>query len=265
MNKILFLLIVTASFGCNKNKSLPKVLVYGHAGSTLHRDRAVFPANSFESIQYAIDALGADGVEIDVQMTKDSVLVLYHDPFLDNSSEFKGCIGDYNYEEIKDLKLDNTDYSISLLSDVIEFTELRNAKVYLDAKVYSYCSGMGISVSTFQYALDKSLSGTSIAYMSNVYLGMTSVLFLNQVSFQNKCYEYSSVDMLFSQVDEYNFTSVILNFRNVTLDDAKKLNQYDLYWGVFGIKDTWSIDDAIELSPKFVITDNIAYTNKVTD
>ena len=101
MKGIYFLLALIFCFGCKKN-NLPEVDVYGHAGSSLHRDRAVFPANSLESIKYAIDALSADGVEVDVQMTKDSILVLYHDSFLDNSSDFTGCIADYNYEEIKD-------------------------------------------------------------------------------------------------------------------------------------------------------------------
>ena len=36
-----------------------------------------FPINTFESINSAL-ALGADGSEVDIQMTKDSVLVLFH-------------------------------------------------------------------------------------------------------------------------------------------------------------------------------------------
>ena len=76
---------------------------------------------------------------------------------------------------------------------------------------------------------------------------------------------YSNIEDAFSQIDEYNFTSVILNFKNVSLEDSKKMSQRGLYWGLFGIKDAWSIDNAIDLNPKFVITDNIAYTNKVTN
>ena len=265
MKKSIILFILVFFVSCNKENILPSVDVYGHAGTTLHRDRAVFPANSYKSIQYALDALGADGVEVDLQLTKDSIFVLYHDQFLDNSSDFSGCIGEYNFKDIKDLKLDNTKYSIARLSDILEFTQSRNAKVYLDAKVYSYCSGQTVSISAFQFALNNCLSNVSQAYLGQIYLGMTNQEFLNQVNFNQKCFEYSNINSFYADTAKYNLESVILNASKITSQDANKLTELGLYWGVFGIKDKWSINKAVALKPKFVISDNIAYTNKVTE
>ena len=88
---------------------------------------------------------------------------------------------------------------------------------------------------------------------------------LSQVNFQNKCYEYYSRGEGLANIDAYNFNSVVLKYSNISENDAKHLNSLGLYWGLFGVKDKWSIDNAITLNPKFVITDNIAYTNKVTN
>src|SRR5690606_17296815 len=53
-----------------------KVIILGHRGMGVEYYK---PENTYESIIPAL-GIGADGCEIDIQMTKDSVLVLYHDP-----------------------------------------------------------------------------------------------------------------------------------------------------------------------------------------
>ncbi len=53
-----------------------RVLVHGHRGA-----RAVFPDNTLAGFRYAIDA-GADAIELDLAVTKDSLLVVSHDPVL---------------------------------------------------------------------------------------------------------------------------------------------------------------------------------------
>ncbi|MCC6278505.1 MAG: CotH kinase family protein [Oligoflexia bacterium] len=56
--------------------------------------------NTIESIQTAFD-LGADLVEIDIQRTKDNVLVLFHDWNLDCRTQLSGTIEDYTWSELK--------------------------------------------------------------------------------------------------------------------------------------------------------------------
>lgn len=54
----------------------PRPLVVGHRGA-----RARFPENTLPALRHALEA-GADGVEIDVRVTADDVLVLSHDATL---------------------------------------------------------------------------------------------------------------------------------------------------------------------------------------
>ncbi len=71
-----------------------KVLVVSHRG-----DWRNWPENSIPAIESVISA-GADIVEIDVQMTADSVLVVCHDRTLDRTTNGKGRIGDITYDSL---------------------------------------------------------------------------------------------------------------------------------------------------------------------
>ncbi len=54
----------------------PKILVHGHRGA-----RAMRPENTIPAFEYAIQA-GVDVLELDMAVTKDNVLVVSHDPYL---------------------------------------------------------------------------------------------------------------------------------------------------------------------------------------
>ena len=53
-----------------------RILVHGHRGA-----RARLPENTLPAFEYAIKA-GVDALEIDLQVTKDNILVVSHDPLL---------------------------------------------------------------------------------------------------------------------------------------------------------------------------------------
>ena len=70
------------------------VVVVSHRG-----DWRNYPENSLPAIESVI-RMGVDIVEIDIKMTKDSVLVVCHDPTLDRTTTGSGNISDYTYEEL---------------------------------------------------------------------------------------------------------------------------------------------------------------------
>ncbi len=81
------------------NPKSDQVLVICHRG-----DWRNYPENSIPAIEAVIE-MGADVVELDVALTKDSVLILMHDRTLDRCSTGKGLIADKTYDEIKKLRL----------------------------------------------------------------------------------------------------------------------------------------------------------------
>lgn len=62
------------------------------------------PENSLPAYRSSI-AQGVDMIEIDVQMTKDSVLIIMHDHTLNRTSTGRGPISDHTYSEIQQMRL----------------------------------------------------------------------------------------------------------------------------------------------------------------
>lgn len=77
------------------------VMVVAHRG-----DWRYAPENSIAAINHSI-AVGVDVVELDLQLTKDSVLILMHDATLDRTTNGKGKIKDWTMDSIRKLYLKN--------------------------------------------------------------------------------------------------------------------------------------------------------------
>lgn len=78
-----------------KNPKSNYVLVAAHRG-----DWRNWPENSLQGIQSAID-MGVDIIELDLKMTKDSVLVVCHDAKVDRTTTGKGYVKNMTYDSIQ--------------------------------------------------------------------------------------------------------------------------------------------------------------------
>ena len=63
-----------------------------------------YPENSIPAIE-SIIRMGADIMELDLKLTKDSVLVLSHDKTIDRCTTGKGLVSDYTLDELKKFRL----------------------------------------------------------------------------------------------------------------------------------------------------------------
>lgn len=61
---------------------------------------ARYPENTMDAFQ-AAHKFGADGIELDVQLTKDGIPVIIHDETLDRTTNGTGYVKDYTLEELK--------------------------------------------------------------------------------------------------------------------------------------------------------------------
>ena len=84
------LLLCTALMAADR-----KILVHGHRGA-----RSVLPENTIPAFEHAIEA-GADFIEIDLAVTKDNVLIVSHDPVINDEL----CTGPKQHVPIRQLTL----------------------------------------------------------------------------------------------------------------------------------------------------------------
>lgn len=106
--------------------------VYAHRGASGYA-----PENTLRAFDLAAD-MHADGVELDVQLTRDRQLVVIHDETIDRVTDGTGFVADYTYEEL--LKHPVTMHTpgvsepIPLLKDVLALLKRRGLKVNIELK-----------------------------------------------------------------------------------------------------------------------------------
>ena len=113
------------------------IAVAAHRGKTGNT-----PENSLSAIALAIE-LGVDVIEMDVQLTKDHVLVLHHDLNLKRMAKTPKRVSEMTYKELSRLDIGSgisSDYineTIPRFEDVIAFIDNR-ASILIDVKAYGY-------------------------------------------------------------------------------------------------------------------------------
>lgn len=74
---------------------------YAHRGAS-----AYTPENTMMAFYTGL-YMGANGIETDVQHTKDGVLVLFHDKTVDRVTDGTGNLSDYTYAQLQELNVNN--------------------------------------------------------------------------------------------------------------------------------------------------------------
>ncbi|MEE1196234.1 MAG: glycerophosphodiester phosphodiesterase family protein [Lachnospiraceae bacterium] len=92
---------------------------YAHRG--LHDNETDAPENSMNAFKKAIDA--GYGIELDVQLTKDRIPVVFHDETLKRVCGVDGRVRDYTYEELQQFRLCRSDERIPLFSDFLKLVD----------------------------------------------------------------------------------------------------------------------------------------------
>lgn len=94
------------------------IVVASHRG-----DWRNYPENSIPAIESVI-RMGVDIMELDVKMTKDSVLILMHDKTIDRMTNGKGLVSDITYDSLMTF---NMRRAHNIVTDSIKVPTLREA------------------------------------------------------------------------------------------------------------------------------------------
>lgn len=123
---------------------MTKTKIYAHRGAS-GWDTKYAPENTMPAFEKAIE-MEADGIELDVQLTKDGVIVICHDERIDRTSDGIGWLKDYTLKELREFSFSKThpeygDIKIPTLREFLEFMaptgrglniELKTGVIYYD-------------------------------------------------------------------------------------------------------------------------------------
>ncbi len=125
---ILYLLSIMPRVFHRPDRSAFEQKLFAHRG--LHNNESDAPENSMKAFAKAVAA--GYGIELDVQLTKDDIPVVFHDYTLKRICDEEGKICDYTFEELQNFHLKDTEERIPLLADVLK---LVNGKVPLIVEI----------------------------------------------------------------------------------------------------------------------------------
>lgn len=122
-------------FGAGEDRTVSGgTKVWAHRGASGYA-----PENTIEAFRIAAE-MGADGVELDVQLTKDGELVVSHDERVDRVSDGSGRICDYTLAELKQFCFNKThpecvgEFRIPTLREVFEALKETGLTVNIELK-----------------------------------------------------------------------------------------------------------------------------------
>ena len=100
-----------------------KAMVYGvnHAHRGLHsRDKAV-PENSLPAFRAAVGQ--GYGIELDIQLSQDGEVVVFHDDTLDRVCGVHGRVDAFSFAQLRDMRLCSTGETLPLLTEVFDVVQ----------------------------------------------------------------------------------------------------------------------------------------------
>ena len=157
---IIFLILIVACNTSNptfeiQNLNANKIDVLGHRGMGKNHK---YPGNTFKSIFTALNT-GANGSEIDVQVTKDSVLVIYHNKDLNSLTDCEGRVIDFKWSELDGCKYraeDGSCYPVITVDNL--FNKIPQVQRYyfsFDCKLNYGDKDTSAYLQSFVYAINK--------------------------------------------------------------------------------------------------------------
>ena len=118
---LIYLLLIMPRLGKRKEGVYFTKWLYAHRG--LHDTALGVPENSMAAFGRAVEA--GYGIELDIQLSKDKIPVVFHDFTLKRVCGAEGKVSDYTYEELRNFRLSGSEEKIPKLEEVLALVDGR--------------------------------------------------------------------------------------------------------------------------------------------
>lgn len=193
-----------------------KILNIAHRGYS-----GKFDENTMIAFRKAIE-YKADGIETDVQLSKDGIPVIIHDETLDRTTDGHGFVKDYTLKELKAFRTKSVPRVQALKGEAIEglqlIKEIDSPKLgeYTLAEVEYFKNNDGEEIPTLRDLLE---------------LFSASDLKILNLELKNSIFEYDELEeKVINMIDEYNLRDrvIISTFNHMSLVKIRELEKQEI-------------------------------------
>jgi glycerophosphoryl diester phosphodiesterase len=265
--KLISILFFLSLYGCKKdapaflvhNLNHDQIILLGHAGMG---EAFKYPGNSYESIDPCLKT-GADGSEMDIQLTKDSVLVVFHNENLNEFSSCEGLINEHNWKDIDGCLFSSPISSqIYIMSATNLFNRIDHpAQFYFTLDCKFHPSGIDYYEYKRQFARAIHRLTNEFDLDTNVTIESGDAEFLRYLKELNPRFKTFILasnlhKALIAGSDAVSY-GVTLRNDSVTADDISKLHEKGYRVALWGLQTDDDNVNAVQKSPDYLQSDKI--------
>ncbi len=271
---IALLFVCTTFNSCKRDAPLYEVnnlngnviSAFGHGGMGV---QFKFPINSYESIEPCL-RIGADGTEMDIQMTADSILVAYHNSDLNESTLCSGTINNLLWSQMWGCHYASPFSSTIKLKSVPElFSEIENKNDFtftFDCKLYNNSTNQTAYKNQFANAIINTIDAYNIDN-NKLFIESTDSTFLRILQTKRntlKLFYYSnSFEQALNVAKIMDLYGIIIEDDFITKEQVTLAHEKGIRITLFNVKTKDENLSAILKSPDFIQSDDIIYLLKV--
>lgn len=250
------LILVCLLFSCKKKEGFENIQVFGHGGNGVQISNSIYHDNTQESVDLALAQNGCDGVEVDIQFSKDGTAWLYHDAYLENETDGNGCLNSLSDAEIEKLR-----YTSVHQEKLIKLQDLKlyGNSIFLDLKHYNFCSNEFAEIADVITGINvfKDLNSASeINVITNYDQWLSPLLDENL----NVFFEPETYSQIESNISTFDLKGFVFKNDMLAKDEITALKNQNKKVVLFEIRSPKGIRSAMKKNPDVVLTDDIKAT-----
>lgn len=265
MKHLVSLLLLLAFAGCKKddldirNLNGDKIITQGHGGMGIYSS---YPLDSPASILSCLYS-GADGSEIDIQMTSDSVLVAFHPEDLGEATDKDGPVVAHTWAELSDARFIGAPYSdhhITRLDDL--FASLDNPAAYtftFDIKIYPNGIGEEVFMDRMARAVIRLIDRFGIADRVHLESQRTYMLTALKTRHSGLKLFYYTPDFAqgLSTATQLGLYGLTMDVNKINTDQIAEAHANNLWVAVWNVQTKGENRAAIRMNPEIIQSDRV--------
>ena len=259
LGRIIIVFLVLSS--CSKQKNFEQIKVYGHAGMGMEILNSVYHANSKEAIEMALSIEGCEGVEMDVQLSKDNQLWLFHDNNLADETNGDQCVNQLNSEELAQIHYTTVHKEKLAKFNDLDLNKLKGKELYLDIRHATECENKFVNKQAFISAL--LASPICQDPKIHVHIILSTEYWINDFinsgfSVYQEVYDEEKSVSIFNSYP--NLAGIVIKNNTISKEKVHEVRHLDKKVIIFEIRSPKGIRTALKKYPDAVITDDIRAT-----
>lgn len=255
------ILVIGMLVACSKSKSYDGIEILGHAATGLENISSPFHDNTKEGVEYALSMEGCDGIELDVQLSADGELWLYHNSKLEVETNSIGCISNLSFQVLK-----NTHYTSIGKEKLVRLRDLdtsyfNSKNILLDIRHYNECSSQFVNPDVIINHLEEIGFTHPSSFQVRCILGNPDWINDFQVAGLAVLYSIYSVEEFNLYQSNYpNLEGFVVKNNDFSESEITEIKSKNKKVYIFEIRSPKGIRSALKKFPTGLITDDLRAT-----